>query len=128
MPSAALQRLRRSARRLLIRFGGEETFQRYEATPDWDAGSESASAVGSPVKAAIARDEERTRKAGSGDDGDRKVAVSEEVWHVEVLAFDPGGLDASWRVTLDGVERRIASAVLCEDETYYVVRLGTGGR
>ena len=124
--TATLNRLQRSTRRTLLRFGAERSFQFYAKTKDWDAGSQSSAPSGDPVKAAMARDVEM-RSKGSGEGG-KTVRHRVEVWHVEVLAFkERGGLDGDWRVTIDGTEHRIQESVLCDDETYYVVRLGTGG-
>lgn len=124
--------LQAAAASVLLRFSGpppaRTLFQLYVATPDLEACSESWSSSGSPVLAAMARDMETQDRAGKGDDGDRKVRKRVEVWHVEVPAFAAfGGLTDDYRVTLSGVERVIASAILCDDETYYVVKLSTGG-
>jgi hypothetical protein len=127
--SAATLRLQESAGRLLEHFGAERSFQRYAATKDWNAGSETWSASGAPIVARSDYVTIRSMRAGS-DNGDAKVLVAEQVLHVEIPPFAAiGGLTDEYRFTdSSGVERRIESAVVDDDQSVYVVRWTRGGR
>jgi hypothetical protein len=130
---SALLQLQHAAANVLLQLSdtapAKTSFQLYVSTKDVEAGSETWSASGSPILAAMARDMETQDRAGHrDDDGDRKVRKREEVFHVEVPAFAAvGGLTDDYRFTRNGVEHAISSAVLCDDETYYVVKRSTGG-
>ncbi len=129
---STLGQLQDAARIVLLNLSGtppaKTSFQLYVSTKDLTAGSETWSTSGSPVLAAMARDMETQDRAGHGDEGDRKVRKRVEVFHVEVPAFAAfGGLTDDWRFTRGGDEHVIKSAVLCDDETYYVIKRSTGG-
>lgn len=121
MSTPALHRLRMSAGRVFLHFGVRHVFQRYERTADWVEQKETEAAAGSPVTAAASR----SYKTVKNQSGQR---VREEIWEVEMNPFLVAGtpLDDTWRMTVDGQERRLASVVLSPDETYYEVRLYAG--
>ncbi len=128
MLGASLIRIRLATRRVLLRLGDQFSFQRFAKTPDWEQGTQTSTPTGAPILAAMARDTETVTRAGAGDDGDRKVRQRREVFHVEIPAFaSVGGLSDEYRVTVAGTERRLNSAVMGDDETYWVVQLGTAG-
>lgn len=126
--TGAVLRLQHAARRQFARYGGVRPFQRQVATKDWDAGSESWAPSGAPVNAACHWDEITVRKAGA-QGGPATVTLRERVLLVEIPAFAAaGGLTSDWSfVDFDDAEQRLASAVLSEDGTYYIARLGSGG-
>ncbi len=112
---------------LLARAGAKTSFQLYATTNDLEAGSEDGTASGSPVLAAMVRDVETRSRAGADNNGSRPVVTRQEVFHVEVPAFGPDGLTKDWRPTVNGKEQIVENVIMSPDETFWVVKLSTGG-
>lgn len=129
MTVGAVARQQASSERILRHFGQERSFQRYVATKDLDLGSQTWAVAGDPIVAASDWENRKTYKQDA--DGFRKVTSIERVLLVAKRPFVAAGTDltSDWRVTIDGIERRIGSAVLDEDgEGDYVVRFSDHGR
>ncbi len=123
------ERAQNSTAGLLLRRAGAKTkFQLYALTPNLDAGSEALVVSGAPVLAAMVKDMETRKRGGDLSTGSRPVRTKVEVYHVEIPAFAAfGGLTEDWKPTVDGKERAIEELIMADDDTFYVVRLTTGG-
>lgn len=127
MPGFTEQAQAGTAGLLFDRAGFKTSFQLYDTIPNQSEGSDAYVPSGAPVLAAMVKDSEPRRRAGAGDSGSRPVRAKSRVYHVEVPAFAAsGGLTDDWRPTIDGIEERLESAILCDDDTFYVARVSTG--